>query len=162
MRGKMTSDLAPARATQDAPNATDFVGTWRLVSFESRDSTDTVVHPWGDNPQGLLVYDEHGNMAGQVTRSHRPGFASDDMRDGTAEEVRAAFDGYIAYYGTYTIDTALSSITHHITGSLFPNWVGVDQVRYYQLEGSRLTLATPPLLVGARALRSVLVWQRVR
>ena len=137
MRGKMTSELEPAHATDDAPNATDFGGTWRLVSFDSRGSTNTIVHPWGDDPQGLLVYDEHGNMAGQVTRSHRLVFASDDVRDGTTDEVRAAFDGYIAYYGTYTIDTALSTVTHHITGSLFPNWVGVDQARRRSRRSSR-------------------------
>lgn len=37
-----------------------------------------------------------------------------------------------------------------------------DQVRRYAIEGSRLTLSTPPIDVGGRRLTSVLIWERVR
>jgi len=140
----------------------EFVGTWRLVSFESRDSANAVSYPWGEDPQGLLVYDERGNMSVQLMRPHRPAFVSADMRAGTADEVRSAFEGYVGYFGTYTIDAPRNTVTHHISGSSFPNWVGIDQARYYQLEGQRLTLSTPAIVVGGRALRSMLVWERVR
>ena len=95
-------------------------------------------------------------------RAQRPAFVSADIRGVTADEVRSAFEGYVGYFGTYTIDAPRNTVTHHISGSSFPNWVGIDQVRHYQLDGQRLALSTPPIVVGGRALRSMLVWERVR
>jgi len=52
-------------------------------------------------------------------------------------------------------------VVHRIEVSLFPNWVGESQERAYRLEGDRLTLSTPLMLVGGRRLSTHLVWERV-
>jgi len=52
-------------------------------------------------------------------------------------------------------------VIHHIEISLFPNWVGVDQVRSFSLEGDRLTLSTPPMLVEGVEQAGHLTWERV-
>ena len=100
-------------------------------------------------------------MSAMLRKPDRPPFASHDLRRGTDTEVRAAFDGFIAYFGTYTIDAVQGTITHHVRAASYPNWVGKDQVRYYKFDGTRLVLSTPPIQIGGRSLTTVLVWERV-
>jgi lipocalin-like protein len=145
-----------------AQAAAMLVGTWRLVSFESRDSAGAVQYPLGQGAIGQLSYDASGNMSAILMKPDRPPFASQDMRRGTDSEVRDAFEGFVAYFGTYTLDDAKRTVTHHVRGASYPNWVGGDQVRYYKMDGPRLVLTTPPIQVGGRPIQSVLVWERVR
>jgi hypothetical protein len=138
------------------------VGTWRLVSFESRTSGGEVRHQLGRAAKGQLSYDAAGHMSAQLMNPERPLFASGDLTRGSDTEVRAAMAGYIAYYGTYTLDHLRGVITHHVQGALFPNWVGGDQVRYFRLDGDRLTITTPPIRIGGEDSTTVLVWERAR
>lgn len=138
-----------------------FVGTWALVSQEYRDGSGQVVYPAGREAAGVIMYDAAGSMAVQIMRVDRPLFASGDVLDGTDAEIRAAYQGYNAYFGTYTVDEAQRIVTHHLKGSLFPNRVGSEQVRYFTFEGDRLTLRTPPILRGGASLVGTLVWERV-
>jgi hypothetical protein len=139
-----------------------FVGSWRLVSFETRpESGGEVFYPLGPDAQGQLMYDNAGNMSVHLMKADRPLFASGDMRRGTDEEVRAAFEGLIAYFGIYAIDAAKGIVTHHLRGATFPNWVGTDQSRYFKFEDGRLSLLTPPILYGGQPAVSVLVWERI-
>ncbi len=138
-----------------------FVGTWRLVSQEYRDEHDQVVYPAGRAASGVIMYDAAGNMAVQIMQPDRPPFASGDILEGTDDEIRAAYRGYNAYFGTYTVDEAQRRVIHHLSGALFPNRVGQDQLRWFEFEGSRLTLKTPPILRAGAYLRGTLVWERL-
>jgi hypothetical protein len=60
----------------------------------------------------------------------------------TGEEALAALDGYIAYFGTYSIDAVAQAVTHHRQGSVQPGDTA-DLVRRYTIEGDRLTLSPP-------------------
>ena len=142
--------------------ASVLVGTWRLVSFESKTAGGAIRHQLGPAATGRLVYDAAGYMSAQLMDPERPQFASGDLTQGSDTEVRAAVAGYIAYYGTYTIDQTRGVVTHHVQGALFPNWVGGDQTRYFRLDGNRLTVTTPPIRIGGEDSRTVLVWERVR
>ena len=53
--------------------------------------------------------------------------------------------GFLAYFGTYTVDEKAGVVVHHVEGASFPNWIGTDQRREFTLSGRRLTLRTPPL-----------------
>ena len=139
----------------------NLVGTWRLVSYESRETAGAVQYPLGQGVIGQLWYDARGHMSAMLMKPDRPPFASQDLRRGTDAEIRAAFDGFIAYFGTYTVDPAKRTVTHHVRGASYPNWVGGDQVRYYKLEGARLVLSTPPIQIGGRPFETILVWERV-
>jgi hypothetical protein len=92
----------------------------------------------------------------------RPQFAAGDLTRGSDAEVRAAMAGYIAYYGTYTLDLSRGVVTHHVQGALFPNWVGGDQVRHFRLDGDRLTITTPPIRIAGEESTTALVWERAR
>lgn len=138
------------------------VGAWRLISFESRTTGGDTRQPLGRAPRGQLLYEANGRMSAQLMNPERPPFASGDLSGGTDAEVRAAVGGYIAYYGTYTVDAGRRLVTHHVEGALFPNWIGSDQVREFRLNGDRLTLQTPPIRMRGEESVTVLVWERVR
>ncbi len=137
-----------------------FAGAWRLLECYGKWSDGGISHPYGKEPTGLLMYDGHGSFSGQIVASARPAFQSGNLLKGTAEEIKTAFEGYIAYYGTYEVDEANGQITHRVEGSLFPNWIGDFQTRNYQFEGEKLRLNTEPIK-GARAdLTVTLLWER--
>ena len=138
----------------------DLVGSWRLVSHEEHKADGTVVPLWGTSVGGRLTYDADGRMAVQVMNPARRSFAVADSLAGTTDEVREAFEGYIAYYGSYAVDAEHGVITHHVEGSLYPNFIGTHLRRAFQLSGRRLRLETPPMVVGGRTSTYVLTWER--
>jgi hypothetical protein len=159
--------VAPAggegqEVTQPVDTAARFVGTWRLLSCETRSSSGSVKFPFGDRPEGRLMYDAAGNMSAQLMRENRARFATSDPVRATDAEVRDAFDGYIAYFGSYSVDEVKGAVTHRVHGASFPNWIGVDLVRSYAFdESGRLQLSTPPFVMGGESLEYVLVWERI-
>jgi hypothetical protein len=141
--------------------ATTLAGTWRLVSYESRTANGDTLHPLGPAPVGQLMYTESGYMSAQLSDPGRPPFASGDRAAGTPSEMRATIEGYIAYFGRFTVDAGRGVVTHHVDGALFPNWASGDQVRHFVLEGARLTIKTPRMRVRGEEVENVLVWERV-
>jgi|SRR5215469_14437229 len=137
-----------------------FLGTWRLVSYEARDSTGRAQYPFGEHAIGQLIYDADGNMSAHIMRLDRPIFASQDPGQGADAEVRAAFEGHASYFGTYTIDPINQIVTHHVQGASYPNLIGSDQVRYYNFNGPRLLLSTPPVVARGQSFEAVLLWER--
>jgi len=139
----------------------NLVGTWRLVSCNAQTSSGEIRYPFGQHVVGQLFYDVHGNMSAHVMRVDRPTFASNDPGSGTDAEVRAAFEGHASYFGTYIIDPSTHTVTHHVNGASYPNWIGHDQIRYYSVDGSHLVLSTPPILDRRESLEYTVTWERI-
>lgn len=155
--------VAPAVRAQSSPDAVrqKFIGTWRLVAIEG---TGRGTGP-GERPAGIIVYDSSGHVAVQISyKPERPVFAN-GPRAGTTEEKAAAFDSYTAYYGTFTVDPAAGIVIHHLESSLNPSNVGKDNVRYYELQGNRVTLSIADDGKGRRLARKDtvrhLIWERI-
>jgi hypothetical protein len=129
-------------------------GTWELVDFVSRAPDGAVSRPFG-TAIGRLMYDAHGHMAGQIMQPDRAAVGRDD--DAAA---RAAFDGYIAYYGTYVVDDARAVVTHRVTGSLNPAIVGTEQVRRMRADGDRLVLEAD-FRTRQGTIVQTLTWRRI-
>ena len=138
-----------------------FVGTWKLISFETRRSDGGVMYPFGKDLQGLIMYDAKGYWSCHIMGKNRPAFASGQMAKGTPEEIKAAFEGALCYWGTYDIDEKEKILKLHIIDSLYPNWKGQDQKRFYEFSGNRYSIKTPPMRAGEVEIVSVLVWERV-
>ena len=88
----------------------------------------------------------------------RPSFKSDDLRGGSIEEKVLALDTYFSYCGRYQLRG--EEVVHHVEVSLFPNWTGQDQARFYRFDGDRLILSTPPLLWEGVERTALLIWKR--
>lgn len=132
------------------------LGSWRLLSGEWRDEAGPVDSPLGTNPIGLLTYDQCGTVSVQLMRPDQPHFASEDWRFATDAEKAAAWLGYFCYFGTFRVNEGDRTVTHHITGSWFPNLVGTNQVRSCILNGNTLSLTA-----DAPWGRVTLVWERI-
>jgi len=137
-----------------------FIGTWRLVSFEIRRADGQVRYPLGQDAAGYIIYNEDGYVSVAIMSPNRPKFASGDIFGGTTEEKVAAADIYISYCGRYEIQE--DKVIHRIEVSFFPNWIGADQERIFDLDGERLSLSTPPFLIGGVQQTAHMVWERVR
>jgi hypothetical protein len=138
-----------------------FVGTWKLISFETRRSDGAVMYPFGKDLQGLIMYDAKGYWSCHIMGKNRPAFASGQMAKGSPEEIKAAFESSLCYWGTYDLDEKEKILKLHIIDSLYPNWRGADQKRFYEFSGNRYSIKTPPMRTGEVEIVSVLVWERV-
>jgi len=142
------------------------LGAWRLISIEGvGPDGQRKTGPWmGENPVGLIIYHPTGYMSVQFMRDPRPTLASDNPRNATPEEIKTAYFGYYAYFGTYEVNEKEEFVIHHIQGSLFPNEVGIDYKRTFKISGDRITLTTPPVKSPSDGLMYTidLTWERVK
>jgi len=132
---------APVTGAQTVParDTARFSGTWRLVS---------------DTTTGIMIYDSLGNMAAQVMPNRaRHKYAAAEP---TPEEAKDAITGYLAYFGTYSVDERARTVTHHRTGSINPGQVGDEVVRAYVFESNDRLVLTP---AGST---NKIVWERAR
>ena len=137
-----------------------FPGTWRLLECYGKWTDGRISYPYGEKPEGQLIYDGHGSFSGQIVGSDRPSFQSGNLLKGTPEEIKTAFEGYIAYYGAYEVDDYKGQVTHRVAGALFPNWIGDTQTRNFEFEGERLRLSTQPIKGRTADLTNILLWER--
>lgn len=114
------------------------VGTWKLISAEDRNSPSDpwVPYTFGNPPSGYFIYDDAGHASIQIMTTPPVQLAQPDSP--TPQEALKIFNGYIAYYGTYTVDA--TNIHHQVEGAWDPSQVGTDQVRPYELDGDRLII----------------------
>ena len=139
-----------------------FVGIWNLISCDAIRKNGCVLPIYGKKPIGRLFYDASGNMSVHIMKAGRPNFVNNSKFRASAMEMRAAYEGYEAYFSTYDVDRQNGVIIHHLIGGLFPNWTGTDQARYYKFDGDRLILSTDPIgTMPTRRTIVTLVWKKL-
>lgn len=136
----------------------DVVGTWRLVEWTATVG-ETVTRPFGGKVAGWLTYTVDGRMWAALQRIDRAPLGTLTLAAATAEQRAAAAAGYLAYGGTYEL--ADHVVVHHVETSLFPDWIGEDQIRRVEWVGADLVLSTPPEITPAgRTVVNRLRWTR--
>ena len=91
----------------------------------------------------MLFLDAAGTLAVQLMNPGRRRFESGDNLNATDDEIRAAYQGFLTSWGHYSVDESAGKLRYRVEGSSFPNWLGTDQERSYELKGDRLTFTTP-------------------
>ncbi len=167
MKAKATLILASltvlSSAAADGDNPFDqFAGSWRLVSAEGHSTDGSVTFDWGQNPLGRVMFDAGGRLSLHLVDPDRPNFKSGDFLRPTPDELSKAFNGYFGYFGSYTTDPDKRTITFHIEGAAYPNYIGSDQLRFYKITGDRLVLRTPPERAGGEDIVYYVTWERER
>jgi|GraSoi2013_100cm_1033763.scaffolds.fasta_scaffold97139_1 hypothetical protein len=135
-------------------------GTWKLLSFTSTTDKGEVKFMMGHNPIGFITYTPEGRMSVVITAEARKPLSVNDRVSAPAEERAESFSTVIAYAGRYTFTG--DTITHHVEASWMPNQVGTDLVRSVKLQGDRLILRTPPMLVAGAQTTTELVWEHMK
>ena len=144
-RRLIVGSLGLSAAAWTKPGARQrFFGVWHLVSCERKFQDGRVDFPYGEKPVGRITYDKAGRMSAQVMRPGRrstvPSGVSLIAGGASAEEIRDAVNGFVAYYGTFDVDEASQTVIHHVQACLIPSWVGTDLKRAYRFSSNRLVL----------------------
>ncbi|MGQ0642965.1 MAG: lipocalin-like domain-containing protein [Gemmatimonadaceae bacterium] len=144
-----------AQAQQRAPTPR-LVGTWRLVSYENVDEAGRLTRPYGNPPLGFFVYDAAGNVFIQISKNpplnRVPGTDDDSPLPGASSLVlRETLEAYIAYFGTYSVDSARKEIVHRVVSDVWRDYSGTEQRRSFRLMGDTLVIG------DGKSFRRVLV-----
>ncbi len=154
--------LASGLPDQRASVQQQFLGTWKLVSYVGEEvPSGARSDVMGPHPSGYINYGPDGHMMVIITGSDRKKPAGPVA---TPEEAQALLRSLLAYAGTYTIDLAVETVTHHIEVSWDETRIGESHVRTYRLESDRLTLTTQPSRDPASGKQTVrtLIFERLK
>ncbi|HEY1294881.1 MAG TPA: lipocalin-like domain-containing protein [Chloroflexota bacterium] len=119
------------------------LGTWRLISCQ--DNVDgTPVKPFGDYPQGYLVYTPDGHVFVQFAASERPELFGRSALGPALLETTAANTaiGFGGYCGTFEVRDG--QVVHHMEFNPSLRFMdGRSEARSVVLDGDRAILGTP-------------------
>jgi Lipocalin-like domain len=151
-----------AQTATPAPTVAQLVGSWKLVSIEDT-MTDSKVQPsaqFGSHPNGFLMYEPDGHMCATIANGNRPAW-KDPAKPTDAEKI-AYYDTFIAYCGTFKLDSATSTVTHYPSVAWTPAYVGSTQPRPFRLEGNRLIITVTRGMSDGGIAKRVLLWERAQ
>jgi len=134
-----------------------FLGMWDLVSWHITPQSGEKICPFGENPEGHLIYLPNGFMSVHLGVRDREKFTSEDALTVRAEEAESAFRSYSSYCGRYEVHA--DRVVHHIEMSLHPNWIGKSKTRYYKFIDDQLILTCGFSYKGADT-EAVIIWRK--
>jgi len=137
----------------------DLVGAWELESWAiGYSDRDDLSYPYGEDPQGLLVYTQDGWMSAAIARSDRQPFPENvPYRKISAELKGESFSSYFHYAGRYRVQGG--DVIHYVSMSMNPNFPGSEQLRHAELDGQTLVLSGKDSVGDVTRFHS-LVWHR--
>jgi hypothetical protein len=129
--------VLPAASAENA-----LVGTWQLTGFSLvvLDTKETS-RPYGDHPTGYIQFSPGGHMVMFLAAGELRPPASGSYTDSERADVHRAIVG--AYAGTYTVEG--NTVVYHVLTSWRPEWIGRDQIRYFETNGTNLMIKTTPV-----------------
>jgi Lipocalin-like domain len=162
-----TSGLTAGQGTQPSERS-NLIGVWELESLQDQRPGGDVLDWMGKKPSGVLTYSPDGRMTIQIVRDPRPVaggpmWSSDGhnlLPSASANDIRDAYNGYYAYFGTWDLDERAYTVTHHVRASLCSMEVGSDYVRPYELSAGQLRFRYPVSAPDGERRTRVLVWRR--
>jgi hypothetical protein len=137
----------------------NLVGVWSLVSVENVDPAGGKTFPYGEHPQGMLVFEPNGDYAIQILKAARPKVAANDKNKATLEENAALVKGNNSHFGSFSADEEKRIIRFNIEHAFYPNWEGTVQERTYSLERDTLRYVVTHTTNGG-AITAAVVWKR--
>ena len=118
----MTVSLAASGQTTKNDSAREkLIGAWHLVHIDSPDPDGKLAS--GPQPEGMLIYTQDGHMSVQL------------MYPGSAETLSNDYvlKGYEASFGSFDVDEATHTLTHHVQGSITRDLlIGKDLPRKFE------------------------------
>ena len=138
------------------------VGTWTLLLDDGIKDDGTHVPGYGPNPEGSLIFTADGHYSLQIVRYGRPAFASKNRLTGTADENKAAVQGMISHFGTYTVDEAGKSLIFRVAASSFPNFDGTTQKRAVTAITDEVLTWNVPTPLASGYVRAEVAWKKAK
>jgi Lipocalin-like domain len=93
----------------------------------------------------------------------RPKLTTVNRSDAPAEQYKAAVQGFLANFGTWSVNEADRTIMRHYDGAMLPNYEGTDSKMSISIAGDELTLMEQnPSADLNEGRRFVTVYRRVK
>ena len=137
------------------------IGPWQCVSFKAT-AGDKVSYPLGERPGGFIEITptRYWVMLIDPTRKAPAGATLTD-----AESI-SLMKSQVAYTGKYDVDPAQTpdgiKITIHVDAASNQGLTGKDRVLYARVEGNKMIVKSPALVVGTSGVTSVVQLEYVR
>jgi Lipocalin-like domain len=134
------------------------LGVWTVESFYSEfKTTGEKKLTFGEKPKGYIAFTPEKRFIGILTAENR-------KKPETDEDRIAAFRSMFAYAGIYRVEGDRWITTVEVSWN--EAWTGTEQMRFFAVEGDKLTINTPwlqdPNTPGNPEIRGVLIWRRVK
>lgn len=136
--------------------AKQLAGSWRLSSWVIQVIGGEASEPFGPNPKGRAVFTPDGYVAFIIVAPNRKPASNN-------EEAAALLKSLLAYTGKFTIDG--EKFTTKVDMSWNELLTGQDQVRFFKMEGDRLSIRTAEQISAVYSGKKVvgtLIWERER
>jgi Lipocalin-like domain len=157
--------LFPGGAAAESKSLKEqLAGVWTLLLVDGVTADGTHLPGYGPNPIGTVIFSPDGHYSLQIMRAVRPKFASDNPAQGTADENKAAVQGMISHFGSYTANDADKTFALRIEGSSFPNQDGTRQSEHVTaITDDLLTYTdTTPTTAPSGSATAELAWRRAK
>jgi Lipocalin-like domain len=123
-------------------DASALLGTWRqlsgtMVETDSGEQKSNL----SAAPNGYVNFSADGRLILLSTDSARKPPAGQVP---TAAEAEALYRSMIGYAGTYTVEG--NKVTYDLDVTWNQSWTGTKQVRFWEVNGDRLTVTTPEIV----------------
>lgn len=162
------SHVSDATASPSSVRA-QLIGSWRLISRESRRENGQVETDQGlaKLPLGVLIYDQSGHVAAQLSRRDRTVSIFNEECSAAAEtkgtqDTAQTILGYDAYFGTYTLNEKEGIVTHHLEAAIWPGDIGKNIDRHFTISGDRLTIVFKTTTKEGAKVTRTLTWERMK
>jgi Lipocalin-like domain len=129
-------------------------GSWKLSSWTIQIIGGEASEPFGPNPKGRVVFTSDGYVAFVIVAANRKPAAND-------AESAALLKSLLVYTGKFAIDGDKFTTKVDISGNEL--LTGQDQVRFFKLEGHRMTIRTAEQVSSVYPGKKVvgtLTWER--
>ncbi|QHP67606.1 lipocalin-like domain-containing protein [Bradyrhizobium sp. LCT2] len=147
--------LQPALLLADDA-AGQLAGSWKLTAWTIQIIGGELTEPMGQDPKGRAVFTPDGHVAFIITAANRKPATND-------AESAALLKSLLAYTGKFTIEG--DRFTTKVDISWNELLTGQDQVRFFKLEGDKLSLRTAEQISAVYPGKKVvgtLEWERER
>jgi len=102
---------------------------------------ERISRPYGENPTEYIQFSPGCHMVMFLAAGELKPPAAGHYTDADRADVHRAIVG--AYAATYTVEG--NTVTYHVLTSWRPEWIGRDQIRYFEINGTNLTIKTTPV-----------------
>ena len=123
--------------------ASPILGSWQLISIESKDQNGDIRHPMGKDPIGIIMYNETTMSA--VLSCNQNDLDKDILH-------------HVSYAGTY--DAKDGKAYHHVSVSSEPSWPGRRLERNFSITSDILKIWCHEKL-NDQKFELVLMWKKI-
>jgi hypothetical protein len=103
----MVCSLSASAQSVTSRSARDrLIGAWHLVRIDALEPDGKLAS--APQPNGMLIYTHDGHMSVQLMYPQSAGTLSNEY----------VLNGYEASFGSYDVDEAAHTVTHHVQGSI--------------------------------------------